>query len=69
MGEKHCLTFAISEVVLKVPLYFFLLSRFLQQYHIWVFRLKKIYSVLNIYNVFAVVEYVTLLIDNVVDML
>ena len=41
MGEKHCLTFAISEVVLKVPLYFFLLSRFLQQYHIWVFRLKK----------------------------
>ena len=63
MGEKHCLTFAISEVVLKVPLYFFLLSRFLQQYHIWVFRLKKIYSVLNIYNVFAVVEYVTLLID------
>ena len=43
MGEKHWLTFAISEVVLKVPLYFFLLSRFLQQYHIWVFRLKKKY--------------------------
>ena len=60
MGEKHCLTFAISEVVLKVPLYFFLLSRFLQQYHIWVFRLKK-KSFFNIYNVFAVVEYVTLL--------
>ena len=39
--QKSRLTFSVTEIIFKVSFDFFLLSRFFQKNHIWIFRLER----------------------------
>ena len=39
--HKSSLTFSVTEIIFKVSFDFFLLSRFFQKNHIWIFRLER----------------------------